>query len=154
MKRFEFRLQKLLEIRQRKEEQEKLELAKASGAYQYVLGKKEKILANLGEKRKELSKKKGKLNLVELQNYDRMVKDADLVIRKLDVEIEEKRKIMQKHIDKYAELKKERRVVELLKEKAYKRYEEEAGKEEQKFIDEIGKDLFTKNKENKIISEN
>lgn len=154
MKRFEFRLQKLLEIRKRKEEQEKLELAKASGAYQFVLNKKEKILFNLGEKRKELSNKKGQLNLRELQAYDSMVKDADLAIKKLDVEIEEKRKIMQKHIDKYAELKRERRVVEVLREKAYKKYEEEAGKEEQKLIDEIGKDLFIKNKENRIISEN
>jgi len=154
LKRFEFRLQKLLEIRKRKEEQEKLELAKASGAYQFVLNKKEKILFNLGEKRKELSNKKGQLNLRELQAYDSMVKDADLAIKKLDVEIEEKRKIMQKHIDKYAELKRERRVVEVLREKAYKKYEEEAGKEEQKLIDEIGKDLFIKNKENRIISEN
>jgi len=154
LKRFEFRLQKLLEIRKRKEEQEKLELAKASGAYQFVLNKKEKILSNLGEKRKELSNKKGQLNLRELQAYDSMVKDADLAIKKLDVEIEEKRKIMQKHIDKYAELKRERRVVEVLREKAYKKYEEEAGKEEQKLIDEIGKDLFIKNKENRIISEN
>ncbi len=154
MKKFEFKLQKLLEIRQKKEDQEKIELGRASGAYQYILNKKEKIVDNVRTTLAALGKNKAKLNLKDLQAYDRMVKDADVAVKRLEVEIEEKRKIMQEHIDKYAALKRERRVVEILKEKAYKRYEDEASKDEQKLIDEIGKDQFVRNKENRITSDN
>jgi flagellar export protein FliJ len=115
---------------------------------------KEKIIDNVRTTLTALGKNKSKLNLKDLQAYDRMVKDADIAVKKLEDEIEEKRKIMQEHIDKYAALKRERRVVEILKEKAYKRYEEESSKDEQKLIDEIGKDQFVRNKENRITSDN
>ncbi len=42
MKKFDFKLQKLLEIRQKKEDQEKIELSRASGAYQFVFTKKKR----------------------------------------------------------------------------------------------------------------
>ncbi len=66
----------------------------------------------------------------------------------LEEEIEAKRKIMQEHIDKYAALKRDRRVVETLKDKALEKYEADAQMEEQKETDEIGQDLFLRNKEN------
>ena len=147
MKRFEFKLQKLLEIRQKKEDQEKIELSKASGAYQFVLNKKEKILSNIRTALENLKNSKNNLALPDLQAYDRLVKNSENSVRMLDVEIEDKRKVMQEHIDKYSALKMERRVVETLKEKALKRYELEAGIEEQKETDEVGRDLFLRNKE-------
>ncbi len=148
MKKFEFKLQKLLEIRQKKEDQEKIELSKASGAYQFVLNKKEKILSNVQKMLDELKKNKNNLLLKDLQEYDRLVKNSEASVAMLEDEIEEKRKIMQEHIDKYSALKRERKVVETLKEKALIRYELEAGREEQKETDEIGQDLFLRNKEN------
>ncbi len=153
MKRFEFKLQKLLEIRQKKEDQEKIELSKASGAYQFVLNKKEKVLENVRLTLQNLGKNKNRMNLKDLQNYDKLVKESDSAVRLLDTEIEEKRIIMQEHIDKFAALKRDRRAVEILKEKARKRYEEELSREEQKQIDETGRDLFLRNKENTISSD-
>lgn len=58
MKKFDFKLQKLLEIRQDKEEQEKIELGKASGAYQFEVNKKVKILDRLSIFRKDSLKAK------------------------------------------------------------------------------------------------
>ncbi len=154
MRKFEFKLQKLLEIRQKKEDQEKIELAKASGAYQFELNKKEKILNGLNNLRQELVKNKNKLLLENLKSYDRFIRNSDLAINKLNVVIEEKRQIMQEHIEKYAALKRDKKAVGVLKDKAVKRYEEEANKEEQKDTDEIGKNLYIKNKGAGINSEN
>jgi flagellar FliJ protein len=154
LKRFEFKLQKLLEIRQKREDQEKIELSKASGAYQFVLNKKEKVLANIRTTLESLGKNKRRLNLKELQNYDRLVKDSDLAIRRLEVEIEKKRKIMQEHLDIYAALKRDRRAVEILREKALKKYDEDSNKEEQILIDETGQELFLRNKDNRRSSDN
>ncbi len=148
MKKFDFKLQKLLEIRQKKEDQERVELAKASGAYQFVLNKKEKILSNVRITLDNLKKNKNNLSLKELQDYDRLVRNSENSIRVIDVEIEAKRRVMQEHIDKYAALKRERRVVETLRDKALKKYEFESNREEQKETDEIGQDLFLRNKEN------
>lgn len=61
---------------------------------------------------------------------------------------------MVEHIDKFAELKKERKVVETLKDKALKRYIEESDREEQKESDEIGKNLYLKHKDSRTNSEN
>ena len=148
MKKFDFKLQKLLEIRQKKEDQERVELAKASGAYQFVLNKKEKILSNVRITLDNLKKNKNNLSLKELQDYDRLVRNSENSIRVIDVDIEAKRRVMQEHIDKYAALKRERRVVETLRDKALKKYEFESNREEQKETDEIGQDLFLRNKEN------
>jgi flagellar FliJ protein len=148
VKKFDFKLQKLLEIRQKKEDQEKIELSRASGAYQFVLNKKEKILSNVQVTLDNLKKNKTGLTLRELQDYDRLIKNSETSVRMLEEEIEAKRKIMQEHIDKYAALKRDRRVVETLKDKALAKYESDAQMEEQKETDEIGQDLFLRNKEN------
>jgi flagellar FliJ protein len=154
VKKFEFKLQKLLEIRQKKEDQERIELGKASGAYQYELGKKQKILDNIKKIRRNLSSEQKERSLFQLQSYDLLIRHSDDAITKLEVVIEEKRLIMQEHMDRYAELRKDRKVVETLKGKARKRYEEEIAKEEQKDLDEMGKNLYLKNKEVELNSEN
>ncbi len=154
MKKFDFKLQKLLEIRQDKEEQEKIELGKASGAYQFEVNKKVKILDRLSIFRKDLAKSKTHLDVSRLRDYDKLIRNSDLVINRLNVVIEEKREIMVEHIDKFAELKKERKVVETLKDKALKRYIEESDREEQKESDEIGKNLYLKHKDSRTNSEN
>lgn len=154
VKKFDFKLQKLLEIRQKKEDQEKIELAKASGAYQFEVNKKDKILNNIKDLRQELGRDKKALDLSRLQSYDKLTRNSEFAILQLDKVIEEKRKVMQVHIDKYASLKKDKRAVEIIKEKALKRFQEEQEHEEQKDTDEIGKNLFLNRKEKDINSEN
>lgn len=154
MKKFEFKMQKLLEIRAKKEDLEKIELAKASGAYQLEVNKKEKILNNVKEFSKSMAADKEHLSINQMHAYDAMAKNADLAIHKLDIVIEEKRKVMQEHIDRYSSAKKDKRAVEIIKEKSYERYLDAANKEEQKEMDEMGKNSFLKHKESGINSEN
>ncbi len=146
MKKFAFKLQKLLEIRQKKEDQEKLELAKASSAYQAILQKKDKMLANVRDLRRDLKQDDGRIDLSRLRAYDKLTKDTDLAVKKLEPLIEEKRKIMQQHVEKYTALQRDRKAVEILKDKAYSRYQEEANREEQKELDEIAKNIHLRNK--------
>lgn len=153
MKKFKFKLQKLLDFNQQKEDQEKTELAKASMAYQNLLNKKEKMLETVKGVRKELGKDK-KQSLARLQNYDRMTKNTDLAVKALEPQIEEKKKIMEEHIRKYAELRREKRKVEIMKEKAFEQYRLESDREEQKVLDEIGKNIYLKNKGKTEKSEN
>lgn len=154
MKKFEFKLQRLLEIREKKEESQKAELAKASGAYQIELNKKLKILDNIDQARKKLTENKKALTLDQLKAYDQLSVSGDLSIRALEPVIEQKRLRMEKEIERYTELKKERRTVEILKEKAHARWKAEADMEEVKVQDEIGKDQFLKRKEEERLTDN
>ena len=130
------------------------ELAKASGAYQFELQKKEKIQANVRQYLGNLSQKKDNLSLRELKAYDKLVKDSDVAVKQLEPVIEDKKKVMDKELTKYAETRRDKRAVEVLKDKAWSRYQEETGREEQNDMDEIGKDLFLKHKEARNPSEN
>ncbi len=154
MKKFKFNLQRLLEIRQKKEDQEKLELAKASMAYQTVLNKKDKLIANVKNIRRELSKDRSAVSLARLQSYDKLTKDTDLAVKALEPVIEEKKKVMEEHIRLYASLQKDRKAVEILKEKAYRRFLEEEDRAEQKDLDEIAKNTYLKHKAKSANSEN
>ncbi|MGC8764359.1 MAG: flagellar export protein FliJ [Brevinematia bacterium] len=154
MKRFKFNLEKLLEIRQKKEELQKANLAKASGAYQAELNKVEKIKNNVKEYKKYYIGEKKNLTVENLRFIENIVNNASKAIENLKPVIEEKKAKMEKELELYNQLRRDKRVVEILKEKSYKKYLEEAGREEQKNIDEIAKDTYIKSKANKITSEN
>lgn len=154
MKKFKFNLQKLLEIREKKEELQKVNLAKASGEYQLELNKVESIKNNVKIYKDLLIKKDGKLSIDNLRMLDYISTNAERAIKNLEPVIEEKKKKMEKEIEKYNQLRREKKVVELIKEKKYNQYLEEAEKEEQKIIDEIGKNTYIKNKAHNLNSEN
>ncbi|OHD55927.1 MAG: flagellar export protein FliJ [Spirochaetes bacterium GWF1_51_8] len=153
MKRFSFRLQRLLDIRKDREEEAKIELAKASGAYQLEVNKKLGMFETLRELRSSLSAR-GNLTLAELQEYDRLSQDTDLAVLVLDKEIEAKKLIMEEKLVIYTKLKQERRAVEILKEKALEKYREEEKREEQQVLDEMGQNIHRKNQADRKNSEN
>lgn len=146
MKKFSFRLQRLLEIREKKEEEARIRLAKVSGEYQKVVNQKTALQDQVRETRHRLSSS-GTHSLAELQAYDRLQQETDLAILELDKEIVLRKKAMDEQLAVYTELKKDRRAVEILREKALARYEEEARKAEQQDLDEIGKNLFLQHRE-------
>lgn len=153
MKRFDFKLQKLLEIRQRKEDLQKVKLARASGEYQYELSKVEKIKNNIKDYKKYLFKDKEKVSFADLRFLDQISTSSDEVIESMKPILEEKKKAMEAELQIFANLRKEKRVVELLKEKQYERYLKELDKEEQKNLDEVAKDVYLKNKGKPSTSE-
>ncbi len=143
MKKFQFKLQRLLEIREKKEEEARIDLAKVSGEYQKVVNEKTGILDQIRETRHRLSTNPQR-DLNELRAYDRLQQDADSAIIELDKEIAARKKVMDAKLAVYTEKKKDRRAVEILREKAYARYEEENRKMEQNEMDEIGKNIYLK----------
>ncbi len=154
MKKFKFNLQKLLEIRQKKEDLQKVNLAKASGEYQFELNKVEKIKNNVKEYKKFYLKNYSRLLVENLKLVDTFSNNAGKAIENLKPLIEEKKRKMEKELDIYNQLRRERRAVEILKEKEYKKYLDELGKEEQKNMDEVAKDIYLKNKAGGLNSEN
>jgi len=148
MKKFSFRLQKLLDIRQKKEDEQKVRLAKAIGDYQLEVKKKEKMLNNIKEYRKKLKTESNEITIDDLKYLDKLTINTYNALKKQDIIINEKKQKMDEQIDIYNKLKKEKKVVEKLKEIAIKKYNEESNKEEQLINDEIGKDRFIKSKGN------
>ncbi|MCX7821606.1 MAG: flagellar export protein FliJ [Brevinematales bacterium] len=153
MKKFQFNLQKLLEIREKKEELQKVKLAKASGEYQVEVNKVENIKNNVKNYKNSILKGES-FSIENLRMLDYISTNAEKAIKNLEPVIEEKRKKMEREIEIYNQLRKEKKIVELIKEKKYKQYLEETGKEEQKIIDEIGKNTYMKNKADSLNSEN
>lgn len=153
MKRFSFRLERLLEIRKDREEEAKIELAKASGAYQLEVNKKINMQDTLRNLRTELSRREH-LSIEELKEYDKLSQDTDLAFLVLDREIDAKRKVMEQKLAVYTKLKQERRAVEILKEKAWEKYQIEEKRQEQQVLDEIGQNIHRKNKGDRENSDN
>lgn len=143
MKKFEFRLERLLDIRRKREEEEKIELAKASGAYQMEVNRKEKVLSTLREYRKDVMSG-GKLDAGKLRSFDQWVKASDFALIDIEKAMEAKRVVMEEHVRKYTELKRDRRAVEILREKALAVWQEESRREETAELDETGTTLYRK----------
>lgn len=144
MKRFTFRLQKVLEIRQKREEQQKIALAKASGEYQKELRKQDAITENeriLREKIKE-SRKPDIQSLRWLDYYGWQSKRIESDLKK---EIEKKRQAMEQELTLYTRFRQEKRAVEILKEKRWIAYQDATLKEEQQILDEISQIISNKN---------
>lgn len=153
MKKFSFPLQRLLEIREKKENQQKIVLAKASGEYQLEVQRREKFFENVKKQREHLSQVE-KLDLNSLRNYDRLDLEAREASNAMESIIEEKKQKMTEEMEKYVALKRDRRAVELLKEKALKAYLEEENRVEQQETNEIGQNIYLRHQAQKNDSDN
>lgn len=151
MRKFQFRLQKLLEIRSYKEKLIKNELAKAERKKYILVEKKENLLNELkGSRNKMREEEKEKILTVDrmrlYQQYFKRLKatatQKDKLISLADDEI----KLIN---DRLIEARKKKRVLERLKENKFKDYMYEFQKEEQSFFDEVGNTGFIKNKSHK-----
>ncbi len=147
MKKFQFPLQRLLEIREKKENQQKLILAKVSGEYQVEINRKQQFFDNVKNERQRLSESE-QLDLNALRAYDQMDLAAVEASHAMEGTIEEKKKRMMQEMDLYVALKRDRRAVELLKEKAVKDYNEEQGRIEQQESNEIAKNVYLRRQAN------
>jgi flagellar FliJ protein len=144
MKRFKFPLERLLEIRRHKENLIKNELAKAQRKKVKLLQEKEELLNKYKQGLNEL-KIMEKENILSIQKFNNFqsyfnflkneTEKKDKIIKLADEEIA----IISK---KLIEARKERRIIERLKEKALKKYFYELQKEEQEFFDEVGMNKF------------
>ncbi|HEY9059826.1 MAG TPA: flagellar export protein FliJ [Pseudobacteroides sp.] len=146
MAKFKFRLQPLLNIKIQLEDSAKNELGKA---VQRLEEEKEKARFLVENREKYISEFQEKtssyVRIDELKGYT-------LYISKLAQNIELQNKNIKEasdNVDRYREdlikIVKERKILEKLKEKKYKEYLSELGKDEQKRMDEIVSYKYTEN---------
>lgn len=139
MPKFNFRLQKVLDIKKHKEEEKKQELAKLLLKYK----KEEALLFYLKDNQtkyqnKLREKQRGAMDIFEMifyytylykLSYD--IKNQQDILRKLETEINNKR-------EEVISASKERKIFEKLKDRKFSQWKQEQNLQEQKFLDEIG----------------
>ena len=143
MKRFNFRFQRILKIKERMEEACKIALGKVIA----VLNLEQERLADL-EQTRMLYRQGGQellalqldpsllsLNVSYLQRLQREIQEQRMRIQQVEKAVEEKRQELM-------EATKERRVYEILKERAVEDYRREQKRQERIMLDEVGGQLY------------
>ncbi|MFV0440928.1 MAG: flagellar export protein FliJ [Lachnospirales bacterium] len=148
MKGFDFKLQTVLELKSKIEEQRKIELGFATQKYEKQL----LILKDLFARKSDANKMKKKLvestvNIVEFANYTNYIErlDKDIVKQEETVKKEEENLNLAKK--NLYDVMQERKAYEKLKEKKLEIYKKEMLSKEQKNVDEIVTYNHSKNRE-------
>ena len=142
---FRFKLQRVLDLKLKQEDEKKNQIATLMQA---IKTKEDELEALISEKKqKEFSlndnRKRG-ISILEIRNINQYLLFLDKKINTLRFEISSlESNLNQKRLE-YLELQKERKTFEKLKEKDYEKYLYNEKKEEEKMIDQI----FTFNKNN------
>jgi flagellar FliJ protein len=145
MKKFNFKLQKILDIREKLELEQKNILTKAASEYQQVVSKRDENIAKVNQSREVLysQMKAQTVSIQQLQTIDFLQGQVNQLSRSLATPIEEKRKKMEQERVKYNKLVKDRKSMELLKDQELKKYKIAQQRIEVLEMDEIAKN-FTK----------
>ncbi len=141
MKKFQFRMQRILDIREKLELEQKNKLAKAASEYQKVLQKQEDKLNFLITERQKIytDMQDKKISIQALRYIDQLQTQTDSYALLLSPEIEEKQKIMEQEREKYNKLHQEKKLIENLKEKELHKHKLLLQKAENMEMDEIAK---------------
>jgi flagellar FliJ protein len=136
MKRFSFRLEKILEIRKYHEREWELKLAEITGTCMRIEGEIRNLLSERSEafQKRHLSLERDISYLLYSELYmQRLQQSADRLSR----DLREKEKILEEVRDQYREASKQRKILEKLKEKRQKENYKKQRDEEIKAIDDI-----------------
>lgn len=148
MRRFQFRLQKLLDIRGYKEKQVKNEMAGARRRRNLLVEKKEKFLKEAQKSRKKMrvEENQKKLTIERFNQYQRYFKRLRVNVKTQDKLISLADEEINLINSRLVQARKDKRVLERLKENKLKEYLYELQKEDQDFFDEVGNNSFIKKK--------
>lgn len=141
MKKFEFRLQRILELREKLGEKQKAKLAAAAFQYQKIIQQQREAYDKALEVKNTLSEKikDGSITIEELKNSDLLRYNADRLAVSLKEPLEEARLKMEKEQKEYNKYHKEKKVVEILRDRKLKEYKQAEIREETTVMDEISK---------------
>lgn len=146
-RRFQFRLQTVLDYKERMEEEEQQKLAR----------KKEKLaseenrllwLKHLHESRRQEAgekRMKGRLNVDELTMYHEYEKKLEKEVALQNIRVQQAQAAVETQRRKLLEATQEKKTYEKLKEKHFQGYLAEAAREESKILDELGTTKFARN---------
>ncbi|MDD5065761.1 MAG: flagellar export protein FliJ [bacterium] len=155
MKKFTFKLQKLLDIRTHKEKLIKNELAKAQSERYLIVRQRERLADEYSEGVRKMGEEvKHEMlaveTLYEYQRYFKRLKEQIASKLNLIGLADERIKLIN---DRLVEARKEKRILERLKEKKWKEYQYELQREEQAFFDEVGTNTFIRKMRHEEIKE-
>jgi flagellar protein FliJ len=151
MKKFKFRLEKLLDARLAKEKVVKIELAHAISEQNLFRTKQTEYRTRMEEQKKIFHDKMqtGKINISELKNYHVFEITADLVIRDSQRKIDDMEPAINVIRGRLNEAVKERRVIEKLKERRHDEWKYLADRAEHNEVDDMNQKLYMR----KIVEE-
>jgi flagellar FliJ protein len=146
---FKFKLQTVLDHKQKQEEEEQRELVRRKD----ILAKEERRLKRLKDiqetRKRELAEKsaQGLLNVEEIQMYHQFQKRLSAEISAQSIRVQQAQADVEWQREKLLEAMKERKTYEKLKEKHYQAWLAETEAEERKLLDEIATTKFDRNGE-------
>lgn len=138
MKKYKYKLDNLLNIKEKLEKKEEMELKRLN---EIVNMKKIELEYIKVQKQKTIIKQKNNvsksINILETRTSNTYLSRLKVDIEKKEEEVNKAIDIAKKQKEKLIEFSKERKILEKLKEKNYELYLDESKKNEQKEIDEI-----------------
>lgn len=148
-RRFQFRLQTVLEYKQKREEEEQREL----GRLLEILGREQSRLEGLKHlqqaRQEELAEKSaaGRLDVGELQRYHEYEKRIEKEIAAQAIRVQQAEMDVEEQRQRLLEAAKEKKIYEKLKEKHHDVYIAETEAEERKLLDDLATSKFVHDKE-------
>ncbi len=142
MKKFKFRLQSLLDIREKLELEQKNKLAKAASEYQQALKEQQDSLDFVNIQRQKIfaeQEKTGVVSMDELRYLDKLQSQSSIFARSLNEGIEQKRVLMEDERKKYDEARKKKEIIENIKKQALAKHKKAVQRWETNEMDEIAK---------------
>ena len=136
MRKFKWRLQRILELKRKEKNLKKNELLKVTE--KLVSKQSELLVEKLKLKRMadEIGKKDASTRIEEQQLFMKYVHSSNELISGIKGEIEKLEQIKKEKISKFQEIQKSKESLEKLREKARERFLKEQAKQQQKQIDE------------------
>ena len=146
MRKFNFKLQNILDIREKLELEQKNILTKAASEYQQLLSRKDDDIQKVILSREIIysQMKTTEVSIQSLRNLDHLQVQVNQLTRSLDPQIEEKFKKMEQERVKYNKLVKDKKSIEILKNNELKKYKIAQQRALVSDMDEIARN-FTKN---------
>lgn len=153
MKKFQFKLQKLLDLRFVREREVEMRLAKVIAAQNVHVQKKNDMLQKIEAQRLYLTGKmqSGKFSYMEAMQAERYIDYAEKVVAFSKQMIAEMEPAVNKVRAELIEAQKQRKIVEKLKEKSYEEYLYEYQQAEAKEMDDANQKLYIRQQQ--IIKE-
>ena len=146
MKRFRFRLEKLLEAKVAKEKEIQHELAKAIGEQNVFRTKQHEYRTRVAAQKDEFHERflKKSVNFQQLEMFHRFEVFADKVIDDSQQKIDALEPAINRIRMRLAEASKERRTIEKLKERRYKEWQYKVTSAENKETDDMNQKLYVR----------
>jgi flagellar FliJ protein len=137
MKRFSFRLERLLAIRRYREREWEMKLAEVTGQVILLQNKIKESREQIGRMLEERGQNTGKIDIYGLISNEMYIARMKQTIETCGIKLESKKREREAVQKKFLEASKEKKILEKLKQRKAEEYYNQAKKEEFKVVDEI-----------------